>query len=59
MKRRLLLGGAAASALALGGCASQSIDAYRSEKPELDLRSYFNGTLDAYGIFTDLSLIHI
>ncbi len=55
MKRRLLLGGAAASALALGGCASQSIDAYTAEKPELDLRSYFNGTLDAYGIFTDRS----
>ena len=53
MKRRLLLGAAAASTLALGGCASQQIDGYASEKPTLDLRSYFNGTLDAYGIFTD------
>ena len=55
MKRRLLLGAAAASTLALGGCASQKIDGYASEKPTLDLRSYFNGTLDAYGIFTDRS----
>jgi hypothetical protein len=55
MKRRLLLGAAAASTLALGGCASQKIDGYASEKPMLDLRSYFNGTLDAYGIFTDRS----
>jgi hypothetical protein len=39
----------------LGGCASQQIDGYASEKPTLDLRSYFNGTLDAYGIFTDRS----
>jgi hypothetical protein len=55
MKRRVLLGAAAASTLALGGCASQQIDGYASEKPTLDLRSYFNGTLDAYGIFTDRS----
>jgi hypothetical protein len=55
MKRRLLLGGAAATALAINGCASNNIEAYKSEKPELDLRSYFNGTLDAYGIFTDRS----
>jgi hypothetical protein len=53
MKRRLLLGGAAATTLVLSGCASNHIDAYQTEKPELDLRSYFNGTLDAYGIFTD------
>ncbi len=55
MKRRLLLGAAAASTLALSGCASQKIEAYASEQPVLDLRSYFNGTLDAYGIFTDRS----
>ena len=55
MKRRLLLAAATGSALMLGGCASQSIDQYRAEKPELDLQQYFNGTLDAYGVFTDRS----
>ena len=55
MKRRLLLGSAAAATLALSGCASHHIEAYQAEKPVLDLRSYFNGTLDAYGIFTDRS----
>jgi hypothetical protein len=55
MKRRLLLGGAAATTLVLSGCASNQIDAYQGEKPELDLRSYFNGILDAYGVFTDRS----
>jgi hypothetical protein len=28
---------------------------YAAEKPVLDLRQYFNGTIDAYGIFTDRS----
>ena len=55
MKKRLFLGSVAASTLALSGCASPKIEAYASEKPLLDLRSYFNGTLDAYGIFTDRS----
>jgi len=55
MKRRLLLAAASGSALLLGGCASQTIEQYRSEKPALDLKDYFNGTLDAYGVFTDRS----
>jgi hypothetical protein len=55
LNRRLLLSGSAAAALALSGCASQSIDAYSSEKPVLDLQQYFNGVLDAYGVFTDRS----
>jgi hypothetical protein len=28
---------------------------YAAEKPVLDLRQYFNGTIDAYGVFTDRS----
>ena len=28
---------------------------YSSEKPVLDLRQYFNGVVDAWGIFTDRS----
>lgn len=56
MKRRLvLMGGAAAAATLLSGCASQNLDAYASERPELDLRRYFNGRLTAYGIFQDRS----
>ncbi|MGM9424823.1 DUF3833 domain-containing protein [Hydrogenophaga sp. MI9] len=57
MKRRLLLSGAGAAAatLALTGCAGPQVNEYASEKPALDLRQYFNGTLDAYGVFTDRS----
>ena len=53
MKRRLLLSASAAAGLALSGCASQDIEAYASQNPVLDLRSYFNGKLTAYGLFTD------
>ena len=59
MKRRLLITAAlatsAAATLTLSGCASQKIEAYTNEKPVLDLQQYFNGTLDAYGVFTDRS----
>jgi hypothetical protein len=60
MKRRLLLTGASAAAVtalggSLSGCASQQIEDYADAKPALDLRQYFNGTLDAYGVFTDRS----
>jgi hypothetical protein len=49
------VGATGSTALLLGGCASPGIDAYRADKPVLDLREYFNGTLDAYGVFTDRS----
>jgi hypothetical protein len=56
MKRRLILALASAStALFLGGCASHNIAQYANEQPTLDLQQYFNGTLDAYGVFTDRS----
>ncbi len=56
MKPRLLQATLAlATALGLGGCASQNIETYANEKPTLDLSTYFNGTLDAYGVFTDRS----
>jgi hypothetical protein len=56
MKRHPLLATLAlATALVLGGCASQNIETYANEKPTLDLSTYFNGTLDAYGVFTDRS----
>jgi hypothetical protein len=44
-----------AGTLALAGCAGPQISDYAGQKPELDLRTYFNGTLDAYGVFTDRS----
>lgn len=42
-------------ALGLFGCSSPSVTQYAKEKPSLDLSEYFNGTIDAYGIFTDRS----
>ena len=55
MRRRLWLSAAVAAPLALQGCAGQKLADYASEKPLLDLREYFNGTLDAWGIFQDRS----
>ena len=42
-------------AVLVTGCASPQITDYAAEKPTLDMRQYFNGTLDAYGVFTDRS----
>jgi hypothetical protein len=43
-------------ALALAGCASSPRPGvYRDEKPVLDLRTYFDGTVDAWGYFQDRS----
>lgn len=55
MKRRVMLLAASAAALLAGGCAAPSVERYAAERPVLDLRSYFNGTLDAHGIFTERS----
>lgn len=41
---------------ALAGCASAPTPAdYAAETPRLELRSYFNGPLTAYGVFSDRS----
>ncbi len=37
----------------LTGCAGVDINAYRGEQPVLDLKRYFTGTVDAWGIFRD------
>ena len=59
MKRRVALAalstGGTALLATLAGCGTQKITDYASEKPVLDLRRYFNGLLDAYGVFTDRS----
>lgn len=41
--------------LALAGCAGPGIGEYAAEKPVLDLRAYFNGRVDGWGVFTDRS----
>ena len=61
MNRRSILARSAvaiatmATATALVGCAGTLVTDYAQETPVLELRDYFNGTLDAYGIFTDRS----
>jgi len=55
MKRRSILALAAASAAVLAGCASPTPADYASERPVLDLKTYFNGDITAHGLFTDRS----
>ena len=56
MKRRTwLLSAAAASALGTSGCAGPSVNDYAQDQPVLDLKTYFNGVVDAWGVFTDRS----
>jgi len=55
MKRRLALATGALALTALSGCGTQQISDYAAEKPLLDLSTYFNGVLDAQGVFTDRS----
>jgi hypothetical protein len=38
-------------AFSLAGCASTGVEMYKAEQPKLDLPTYLNGTLDAWGIF--------
>lgn len=40
---------------ALSACAGPQVLDYAAEKPALDLRTYFNGMVDAWGVFTDRS----
>jgi Protein of unknown function (DUF3833) len=51
---RLLLA-LTATIAALAGCASQNIEQYAAEHPQLDLTQYFNGKIVAHGIFQDRS----
>jgi len=56
-RRSLLLGGIGYTVMTTGlvGCASPNVADYASEKPALDLQNYFQGVVDAWGIFTDRS----
>ena len=46
---------AALFSLGLTACASTGVEQYRAEQPALDLKTYLNGTLDAWGMFQDRS----
>lgn len=49
------IAGLALTSGGLSGCASVEPIAYAQEKPVLDLKTYFNGTIDAWGLFQDRS----
>jgi hypothetical protein len=53
--RRAALGGLAGGLVLAAGCAGVDPTTYRTEKPVLDLRTYFDGDLDAWGVFQDRS----
>lgn len=56
MRRRTWwVAAALGAALAVSGCSTTQVTDYAHQRPVLDLREYFNGTLDAYGVFTDRS----
>jgi len=39
----------------LSACSTTDVTQYAQEKPVLDLQQYFNGTIDAWGMFQDRS----
>jgi hypothetical protein len=41
--------------LMLAGCATPGVDSYRAEKPVLDVKQYFSGTVDGWGMVQDRS----
>jgi len=43
------------AAILLGGCAGIDVEQYRREKPQLDMRKFFSGTVDGWGMFQDRS----
>jgi hypothetical protein len=44
-----------AALLLLSGCATPGVEVYRNEKPQLDLKRYFNGTVDGWGMVQNRS----
>ncbi len=56
MLRRTLITTCASSAALLAACSSPpQINDYAQEKPVFDLKTYFNGPVKGWGIFTDRS----
>ena len=50
---KLLL--ALAAAVTLAGCATPDVTLYKAATPVLDIATYFNGTIDGWGMFQDRS----
>jgi hypothetical protein len=55
LRRRAALGGLLGTAALAGGCAGPDPASYAAERPLLDLRTYFDGDIDAWGVFQDRS----
>ena len=55
MIRYLRQAAALLAAVALGGCAGIDVEQYRAETPQLDMRKFFSGTVDGWGMFQDRS----
>lgn len=61
MERRLFLtraatvGASGLGLMTLSGCSTPKVGDYATQTPVLDMRQYFNGIVDAYGVFTDRS----
>ena len=49
------LGSVLLAAVFLGGCAGIEVEQYRAETPQLDMRKFFSGTVDGWGMFQDRS----
>jgi Protein of unknown function (DUF3833) len=39
----------------LSACSTTDVNQYTQQKPQLDMQQYFNGTIDAWGMFQDRS----
>ncbi len=55
LKRLITISIISVLSLGLVSCSSPSVQMYSKETPKLDLSTYFNGEIDAYGIFTNRS----
>jgi hypothetical protein len=55
LTRRAALAGMVGGLAIASGCAGIDPASYSAEKPVLDLKTYFNGDIDAWGVFQDRS----
>lgn len=55
LTRSLLIAASSLALLGLSACSTPRVQDYAKETPVLELRDFFNGTVDAYGVFTDRS----